>query len=231
MPALSILHTTFNLRLTHNNIESFRGAISEMAGIENNLFHNHNTSEEDHEKFIYRYPLIQYRVHDGYATIFAVNEGVEALEKILKKNKLSQFNINGRKFPLEITKRFENASFKLSFTVANKLNTYRIYKYIPFNPENYHKYKELPHMRSKIEMLEKLMANHILSFAKTVNWKISKTKKINVIINDLDRVSKVQALAINMMAFDMVFSCNLNLPDRLSLGRKTAYGFGWIFQL
>ena len=51
---------------------------------------------------------------------------------------------------------------------------------------------------------------------------------LEVTINDIDRVKKVNVLGQNMMAFDLVFSANILLPEGIAIGRKVAFGFGFV---
>ncbi|MCB0642014.1 MAG: hypothetical protein KDC44_10260, partial [Phaeodactylibacter sp.] len=64
------LSLSFDVRLYARQIPQWRGAFIEMCGLDSDLFHNHNGEAELH----YRYPLIQYRMYKGKASILAINE-------------------------------------------------------------------------------------------------------------------------------------------------------------
>lgn len=233
MPTLHTLSIIFNLRLRQDELESFRGAMIALAGRGNELFHNHNNQDEEtaNNKFHYRYPLIHYRIQNHCASLFGINEGAKGIDKLLRSKAFKEFKMNGRPLLLNIIERQENSSFALSLTSKKQLHSYRIYNYLPLNPDNYHQYKELPNFIRKVEFIEKLLANHIVAFAQAVNWKFPQTRRLEVSIQDIDRIKKTEVLGVQMMAFDLVFSANALLPDRLGIGRKTAFGFGWLYRL
>ena len=250
---ISILSLTFNLPLRHEDIEMFRKSVCAVAGKDSDLFHNEridNDAEDDasegeaetnsegngakkkEKQYIERYPLIQYQAHGGRASIIGLNEGAEALLKLEKSKKYKDLKLFGleKKMPIEIMDRRQDVHFPLSFLEKDQTIHYRIYGYLPLNPQNYNTYKSLTYMADKIAFVEKIMANHIKAFAKGMAWRIPTNKTINLRIIDLDRIEKLSVLGVHMMGFDMVFGVNLKLPERMGLGRKTAFGFGWIFE-
>jgi hypothetical protein len=204
-----------------------------VAGRENELFHNHNNHDQEagDNKFHYRYPLINYRIQNQAASLFGINEGAEAIDKLLRTKAFKEFRINGSPQPLHIFERQENSAFILSVLPKKQVYTYRIYNYLPLTPDNYRLYKTLPDFIQKVQFIEKLLANHLIAFANAVNWKIPANRRLEVSIQDMDRIKKTEVLDIPMMAFDMVFSCNALLPDRLAIGRKAAFGYGWLYRL
>lgn len=228
--SLHTLSLTFNLPMYHNGIEAFRGAFADLAGKDADLFHNHNNNGRDEAALIYRYPRIQYRVHNGMASIFAVNEGAAALNRMLEGNKLQHFKMGGKIMPLELKESREVQQFKATVSARGIMHQYRIYKWLPLNPANYALYKSKTNMVDKLQLLENILRGQIVAFADSIGWQLPQNRKIKVEINDLDRLSKVKVLGIDMIAVDMLFSTNAMLPDRLGLGRKTAYGFGWIYR-
>ena len=227
------LSVIFNLRLRQEELEAFRGAVIALAGRENELFHNHNNQDEEAEtnKFHHRYPLIHYRIQNHAASLFGINEGAEAIDKLLRSKAFKEFKMNGRALPLNIIERQENSSFALSLSPKKQVFAYRIYNYLPFNPDNYHQYKALPNFVQKVQFIEKLLANHLVAFAHAMNWEFPGNRRLEVTIHDIDRIKKTEVLGIQMMAFDLVFSCNTLLPDRLGIGRKAAFGYGWLYRL
>lgn len=222
---------TFDLPLRHENIQAWRGAMADLAGKENDFFHNHDSALDEGNTFKHRYPLIQYRVHGQHAALFGINQGADALAAMSKKGLFQHFKINGHARPITVIRESRERSFPLIFSKDHTLNPYRIYRYLPFTSENYHAYKNLSSLSEKIPFLERLMRNHIVSFVHGVGWSLDNDEKVNVVINDIDRVKKTNVLGVNMVAFDMVFSVNIKLPEGLGIGRKPAFGFGWTIPL
>ena len=227
------LSVIFNLRLRAEDLEAFRGAVIAVAGRENELFHNHNNLDDETEqnKFHHRYPLIHYRIQNHAASLFGINEGAGAIDKLLRSKVFKEFKMNGRPIHLNITERQENSSFALALTAKKQVYAYRIYNYLPLNPDNYYQYKQLPDFAQKVKFIEKLLANHLVAFAHAVNWAFPKNRRLDAVIMDIDRIKKTEVLGTQMMAFDLVFSCNALLPDRLGIGRKAAFGYGWLYRL
>lgn len=207
---------TFNTPLRPSNLEQFRQLVAEYG--KSDLFHNHQTNDST----IYRYPLVQYRVHGGKATLFAINEGCDAVGQLLKNEDLVA-QLGG------IDKETNDHNFDLKIT--ENTFAYRIYHYIPFKPDSYNAYKQLPNMVAKIQMLEQLLQNHILSLMLCDGQQQIDKSAIKISILDLDRVEKVSAFGTSLMAFDMVFNCNIALPNRIALGRKLALGYGWLYKM
>lgn len=227
---LHTLSLTFRLPLKHRQIEAFRGAFADMAGKANDYFHNHNNSETGSAEVLYRYPRIQYRVHNGMATVFGINEGAVALSKLADSNQLEQFRMGGRHIPLQVSEMREVQHFKPKVMPRNQMQRYRIYRWLPLNQANYTLYKAYDKLTDKGPFLENILKGHIVDFAENMGWEIPTNRKIKVVINDIDRVTKVNLFDTDMVAFDLVFSTNALLPDRIGLGRKKAFGFGWIFR-
>jgi hypothetical protein len=238
---LSTLQLQFSLPLHHADIPSFRGAFAALAGRENHVFHNHDNSRQG--ELLHRYPLVQYRVHDGNAAIFAINEGVAALEKMEKEGVFRQFAMNGHPMPLEVVSRNKERGSGPQILPLAEQHRYRIYHYIPFTPENYTTYKSHFALTTKVEMLEGLLRNHIIAMLRGVVVESGELKvkseseatnspgstfnaPLEITVNDIDRVKKVNVLGQNMMAFDLVFSANANLPEGIAIGRTVAFGFG-----
>lgn len=232
MTAIQTISLTFDLPFRHEQIPALRGAMAAFAGKENDLFHNHDLSRDNgNDHYRHRYPLIQYRVHEGKAAIFGINKGAEALDFLRKRKDLSTFSMNGYRHPLQVINSQREGSWQLGITPPDQMVRYRIYRYLPFHPENYRQYKSLFSLQDKIAFLERLLRNHLVSFFYGAGWNPETQPELTVVINDLDRVKKVKVMGINMMAFDLVFSVNSNLPEGIGIGRKTAFGFGWMISL
>jgi hypothetical protein len=241
----STLQLHFSLPLRHDHLPAFRGAFAALAGKDNDVFHNHDNNLQSENTFLHRYPLVQYRVHDGCAAIYAINEGAEALEKLGKQGAFAHFKMNGHHLPLEVVRRSRDRNIALQIQPIQQQSRYRIYHYIPFTPENYNLYKSHFALVTKVEMLQGLIRNHIVAMLRSVGVGRGELREessqhhddsprsslhapLEVTINDIDRVKKVNVLGQNMMAFDLVFSANVNLPEGIALGRKVAFGFGFV---
>ncbi len=226
MNRLHTLTATFDLKLKHSDLSKFRGAVAQLAGYDQDLFHNHDNGSGPTDKSRQRYPLIQYRVHHGHAGIFGINEGAEALEQLIEDGHFARFSMNGCARPLELSGYIRDPAFEPCILASENSHTYRIYKYLPFSGKAYREYKSQFDVRDKLTVLQRLLRNHLVAFAWGVGWELSPEKRIEITINDLDRVSKVSAKNREVVAFDLVFSANAKLPEGVGIGRKSAFGFG-----
>lgn len=71
MSKIKYLHIVFSEKIQAYDIPKFRAAVIEKSKRESNLFHNHLKDD----KFVYRYPLIQYKVTDRKASLLCLNDG------------------------------------------------------------------------------------------------------------------------------------------------------------
>lgn len=232
---LRTLSVTFGLRLRHHQLEAFRGAVADMACQllptgQASLFHNHNNGEvPGGNAYLYRYSRIQYRVHGGQVGIWAINEGAEAMAEMELLGAWRNFALGGEPLPLRITELRDSTAPLPAFAPAPM--PYRMYRYLPLNSENYEVYKALEGMADRIHMLERLLANHLVGFGRQVGWQWEGDQQLQVRLRNIAQTRTVKVLGVPNIALDLDFTANALLPDRMALGRKTAFGFGWLHRL
>jgi hypothetical protein len=223
MYKIDTLLVSFNLPLYPRQIPQWRGAFVEMAGLANDLLHNHKLEdEEDGDSVHYRYPLAQYRVVDGWASIFTANEGIQALQKSLLTGSW-KINWQGHERPLIIQNQPVAQSHFLG--LLEKPERYLVHKYIALNQDNFEQYQNLVSARKKLEMLETLLRNHLLSAFWGLGWK--GTEKLEVEIVELRHTEMLPYHGQFFLAFDLEFTCNFAIPEGIGVGKAAAFGFGW----
>lgn len=247
-PTLRTLSLSFDLPLSHRQIPQWRGAFVELAGLENDLFHNHQNElkvEEVLEDFDlqgeagsssepvaapatapgtayhYRYPLIQYRAMKGQASLFALNEGIEAVQTVLSNN---TWNITWEKEPLllQIT-GMQMQEYQLR--MFNRPKTYQLYKWLALNPDNYEKWQRCSSLVERAALLERVLAGHILAFASSIGWRLP--ERLEVQLQNINATNKVVCHGAPVIAFDVTYSANILLPAHIALGKSVSHGFGW----
>ena len=229
---MKTLSLTFDLPLRHADLPAFRGAFAHMAGHADALFHNHDNDAASQRDSLHRYPLVQYRVHDGQAAILGINEGAEAIGRLHRAQCFADFSLQGRRMPLRVAhSRLQAPAPALLGAGDAAPRRYRLYHYLPFTPENYQQYKALPGLSDKVPFLERILQNHIVAMARGTGCDLPTDAPLAVRLQDIDRVKKVNALGTPMMAFDLVFSAQAQLPEGIGLGRKVAFGFGFCVPL
>ena len=177
------LQHTFQLKIKPQQIYDFRGAIIDLAGPENDLFHNREFKNGVWGNPIERYPKIQYRVEDGCATLWAMEEGVKALKKMMKKDAIPNFEMYGVDTPLQSIKEKENKGFEPA--VIKEWHLYTLKHFIPFRPEKFEEYKKLTTYVEKIALIEKIITDEILLFSYAINWNLTKKQWVKVELCDI----------------------------------------------
>ena len=215
---LRTLLITFSNTTVNVPITAFRGAIIEKVGRENLLFHNHLGDNT----FLYKYPLVQYKIIKGCPAIFCLDAGVEEIHKLFgQKNWV--VNLKGVESKLEV----EDLNLTSSELLVNgQLKTYTIRRWQALNEVNYRKYQALDSMVERLQMLERILVGNILSFAKGVDWHIDEKIQVKILNTPLLKPGRMKDVTVN--AFDLTFRCNVSLPDWMGLGKGASTGFGVI---
>ncbi len=145
MNKIKLAVINFNCPISIDEINRFRGAVIKDSG-GNVLFHNHKG-----DNFRYAYPLIQYKRINKKASLVCLNDGTDAIHEFFKNSTLTLM-LGGRQAEMEI----ENISVK-QYTIQawDKYFNYVLRKWIPFNQENYLKFKLIENDKEKISFLEK----------------------------------------------------------------------------
>lgn len=253
-PLIRTLQVSFDLPIFPRQIPQWRGAFVEFAGIENDLFHNHKNDEFDlktelemmeasdpsqistsqepvasstppillsSSTYHYRYPLIHYRMKRNHAAIFAINDGIEALQATLSSRSW-RINWEGEPRQLQIT-GMEMNEYYLRMLARPK--TYRLYKWLALNEENYKAWLACDNLVERIQLLERILNSHLLAFARSVGWRLP--ERLEVSIQNIQQVSKVRCHNTPLLAFNVTYTANALLPPHIALGKAVSHGFGW----
>ena len=227
------LQHTFQLKIKPQQIYDFRGAVIDLAGPENDLFHNREYNKGVWGNPIERYPKIQYRVDDGSASLWAMEEGVKALKKIMKKGNIAAFEMYDVETPLQTIKEKENKGFVPA--VTEDWHYYHLRHFIPFNPEKYTEYRSKSTYKEKISIIEKIIVDEILLFSYAINWSIPKEQRVKVELCDIlqKTVARLKTKSdtgdffiAHPNSYYLQVRTNAALPDGIALGRHKAYGYG-----
>lgn len=213
-----MLTVSFEGKLKAAEITAFRSAIIEKAGRENNIFHNH----QGESQFIYRYPVVQYKVINQHPTIQCIDSAVDEIHHFFE-NKDWTLNINGNDFPVLINRL---NMFQFTLQVWDSMFQYRIRNWVALNTKNYPIYKALDSLTERTTMLESLLKANILSMAKGIDWTID--KEIKVSITEMEPPRLVRLKDQQVMAFNVLFKTNVSLPDYIGLGKSVSIGYGMV---
>jgi hypothetical protein len=215
---LRTLLVKFEAILNPWEVSAFRGAIIEKIGRENILFNHHI----DDQRYLYRYPLVQYKSIGRQPAILCLGEGVNEIYKLFNKPSW-EISLMGSKLDLSIDK-LDLGNFGLS--ISNQSHSYSLHNWLSLNEANFKSYKELNDDIRKIELLEKTLVGNILSFAKGVGWTIE--EEIKVKIGSINKTKQLKYKGTHLLAFEIDFSSNIYLPEFIGLGKGASHGYGII---
>ena len=214
---LRLFTVIFDFEIERREIPAFRGAIINKVGLENILFHNHSGN-----KFRYGYPLIQYKPIDRSPAIICINSGYDESLKLFEDTEWN-FNINNKTVHAGI-KHLSFDYFECGLT-SNAVK-YRINNWFGLNEQNFKKYTQLTANLEQKKFLEKILIGNILSFAKGINWIVD--DQIMVSADYMPNRRFFNFKNNKMAGFDLIFSTNVLLPDKIGLGKSVSRGFGII---
>lgn len=210
-------HLTFDMRIFARQTRQWRGAFISMAGWENPIFHNHKTEEG----FLFPYPLVQYRMYKDHAAIFAINQGVEALQEVLATTDWTiQWGDEKRTLRVENLKMNEH-----HLRMLNKPKRYKMFNWLALNQKNYEKWMACKKLTERIELLEQILASQIINFCGTMGYQLPERLEIN--LQQMMQMKQVKCFGNPMVAFNVVYDANLMLPNHIAFGRGVSLGFGW----
>lgn len=215
------LKIVFDKQFNSYDIPKLRASIIEKTKRESNLFHNHI----DDNKYIYRYPLIQYKIQNKKPCLICLKEATEDIHYLLKERDFN-FNINGKKYNFEI----DDVRLRyVNIQTWDKEFRYNIHNYIALNQENYERYKQIDSLAEKIIFLEEKLYNHIKTFAKEMDayMPVDLSAKILEIKNE----KYIEYKGVFHLTFSLNFKSNLYIPNYVGIGKGTSIGFGIVKML
>lgn len=217
MDVLTIL-TDANIK--EGELPLFRGAVIAAArDFPDVLFHDHTE-----DGFRYAYPLIQYKILNGYAAVTAIDGGIPLLEHV--------FLPDGTSRTMRIGRRIVDVSVadvhrqEIVLEAADGKYAYRMYRWLPLNQENYRAYLSLESLAEKYFFLETLLVGNILSFAKGV--RVFFDSEVTASIIDASPSGRCRFKGVDMLGFDVKFLSNVSIPDFVGLGKGVSLGFGTV---
>lgn len=222
-PTVRLLEACFNLPLTPAQTPQWRGAFAEWAGVENDLFHNHDNEAEKHHR---RYPLVQYRSVRGKAAVVAVNEGVEAVSSLLQRSGEWQVRWHDTPTPLRIEHLHMDTQ---PLGLLPEMREYRLSRWLALNPDNYRTWQQLGTFRERVELLDRALVANLLGLCTGLHWQVP--RRFEAHLTMVEHIGKAETHGQELMTFDCTFATDLSLPPRLSIGKSTSHGFGVVHKL
>lgn len=180
--------------------------------------HNH----ADKDKYIYSYPLVQYKVIDGVATFIAVNEVVKTLMEVIYE--VEEIDIKDRIITI-MEKGYKVSKAELS-DCQEMINYKFVSPWMALSQKNYNSYINADEA-GKQELLKRILIGNIISLSKYLNYTIQNRLQVDVDLKEYNINFKNQS----MTAFKGSFKVNFKIPDYLGLGKSVSRGFGTIIKV
>jgi hypothetical protein len=214
---LRLLSVAFDTPIEPWELVHFRGAIAAKAGLEHDLFHNH---DNDTGGYHYRLPLIQYKQDRGRPMLVCINEGIEELHHFFSQPDWT-LSLDGRPTAVRIASLDVR---QYSLEVRDSALRYHIRNWLALNEDNYATYSRLPGMVERLYLLEKVLQNQVVGFLHQVGFDAEKPVEVRLLQQKDERW--VSFKGVKVLAFSMEFSANVLLPDYMGLGKGCSIGWG-----
>ena len=211
----NILTIQFANEISQHEIPLFRGAVIHSLENKSILFHNH-----DGDKFRFSYPLIQYKQIGSKATIVCIGKGIESVNELF-----STGNIQLRIGEKDVNTRIESIHIdQVNISCNETEQLYKLYNWLPLNSKNYNQFLKTDGLIDKISILERVLTGNILSFLKGMG--IHLEEQLNIHITDIPDQHFTNYKKMKLMAFDIEFKANIQLPQYIGIGKNASIGYG-----
>ncbi len=218
----------FDVPLQLHEVKYFRGAVGKLAGVTAQLIHGHNPFEQMDN--VHGYPKVQFRSHNGYAAIFAMNEGITAVnQRVLPKlQHLKIFKIQHKEVFLMHVHEVQNCLLQLQHQMLN----YQLNQAFLLNHKNHKKWLSLRGGSLQKRELERIIVAHLFSIGKRLGWTITQNRNLHLEVEQFrvkqyhEKIKEVQPFI-----FDVRLRCNVSLPNFMGIGKMVSHGFGSLQQI
>ncbi len=187
----------------------------------NEYFLLHQHIEVD--RYLYKYPLIQYKYINSKPTIIGINEGVDIISQIF--NKFHELQIGGKRVPIiEKEIRLTESEFGISDTGQSY---HFLTPWLALNQKNMKSYMSLPEAQKSL-FLQKILIGNLLSVAKCFRYTVPTQIQV---YHDLKQLQKpVRLKNLHLVGFRGSFYTNFNIPSYIGIGKGVSKGFGTVHQ-
>ena len=216
-----ILHT-FTLilgstRPIHGSAHQLRGFFATKFN-EYTELHQHNA-----DKFIYSYPVVQYKMIGNVPTVIGINEGAEILKQIFDEYQEIRLGEN----TYQIVERGISLKDE-EFGISDKIRSYEfVTPWLALNQENYKKFYTLKGQSERDEFVRKILIGNLISMSKSLGYEVPGQIKCDAQVH----FRKDRLKDVSVMTFTGTFQANFLIPDYLGLGKSVSRGFGAVRQI
>jgi hypothetical protein len=216
-----ILHT---FTLTLGSTRPIHGTASELRGFFATKFTEYaELHQHDADRFIYRYPVVQYKMIKNVPTVIGINEGAEILKKIF--DEYQEIRLGAETY--QIVER-GIAIRDEEFGISDMIRSYEFASpWLALNQENYRKFYTLKGKEERDEFVRKILIGNLISMSKSLGYEVPAPIKCDTNLHfQKDRLKNT-----SVMTFTGKFHANFLIPDYLGIGKSVSRGFGAVKQI
>ncbi len=209
-----IFHFTCNKSIK-GTAEKIRGFFASRFG-EYTLVHQHLYDN----RFLYKVPLVQYKIIAHKPLVVGINEGAELLQRIY--GDIDYIKIYASEYEIkEKTIVVKTDDFGI---VENRTYSF-LTPWLALNEKNYEKYQRLGTWVERKKLLESILVGNIISMSKSLGYTVPEPIKANIIkITEV----KTKLKGVPMLGFLGTFAVNFEIPDYWGIGKSVSRGFGTV---
>jgi len=175
------------------------------------LLHNHAG-----EGYVYRYPLVQYKLLGGTPVLLGLGEGAGVLVEVLPRLDVLEL-ARSRYQVLEV----KLVSKRCKVQVSGSPRSYRfVTPWLALNQRNYRRYWQAG--RGRKALLNSILVGNILSMCKGLGITVRERLELHSRLESLD----VRYKGVFHRSFLGVFRVNFEIPELFGLGKGVSQGFG-----
>lgn len=217
MKKIRYLHFAMNFNLEPYEVHQFRGAVIGAMRDAPDHFHQHRKSDGG---FIYRYPLIQYKIINRKPTIVCLEDGADTIHHFFSNTK-KPLRIKGEIYDPDIDRIFLNYHL---LQVWNQPLPFTINNWLPFNQENHKEYLSLDSQNERTAYMERILRAQIVHFMEEMGN--PPDKEVIVFIRKTFTPKSVTYKGMHYKSYRIDFDTNVSLPQYIGLGKAASSGFG-----
>lgn len=212
------IKTSYLLLETRNPIKESPSKLRGFIGSQFNehpLLHHHIPNSG----FLYTYPLVQYKIIEGNASILGIEEGAKIIKEI--SDQIDELVLGKQRYPVESRMTYDkNYDVHPTKTTQYKFIT----PWIGLNSQNYQNFKNINDWKDKKNMLNNIIVGNILSMSKGLG--IIVNRKLHV--HSMFETETVEFKGVKVLGFTGNFKVNFKIPDFFGLGKGVSQGFGTV---
>ncbi len=220
---MRILTLSLNIPLHPGDLPAFRGGIVELVGQEHHIFHNHDNALPDADHHHWGYPLVQYAVRRGRATLIGLGAGADALQQVLIPKLFGQLQFAGREYGF---KGLQLQECHHDWQLLEAPQLFGLYGWLALNKVNYEDWKSNTIPEARQAILERALTGHLRVLAKAVG--IRELEQVFGKVVQVDNQKRATFHGTQLVRFHALVASTLSLPHGINIGRAAAFGFGEI---